>query len=105
MTTQKDLGDSAEGLLPQVVRAVQKVWMAKALFQEKRGDDRAIFEALRVKSLDVQRDLRAAVARWTWDDLLQATDALVAADHALKTGRGDPDADLTRLVLSLTKSD
>jgi DNA polymerase III delta subunit len=53
----------------------------------------------------VQRDLRAAVSRWSWDELLGATDALVEADHVLKTGRSDPDADLTRLVLSLTKSE
>jgi DNA polymerase-3 subunit delta len=105
LTAQKERGDSVEGMLPQVVRAVQKIWMAKALFLEKKGDDRAIFETLRVKSLDVQRDLRAAVSRWSWDELLGATDALVEADHVLKTGRSDPDADLTRLVLSLTKSE
>jgi len=105
LTAQKELGESPEALLPQVVRAVQKMWMAKALFQERRGDDRAVFEALRVKSLDVQRDLRASLPRWTWDELLRATDALVEADLAMKTGRGDPDADLTRVVLSLTKSE
>lgn len=102
LTVQRNQGETSEGLLPQAIRAIQKLWMAKALGQEHRGQEREMFERLRIKSLDVQRDLRTALSRWSWDDLLRATDTLADADIAAKTGRVDTDAELTRVVWSLT---
>ncbi|MBL8023084.1 MAG: DNA polymerase III subunit delta [Elusimicrobia bacterium] len=98
-------GDPAEKLLPQLIRAIQKLCLGKALLTENRVGKKQVFDRLRVGLLDAQADLERAVARWTWGHLLNALDRLVEADVSMKTGRGSPDADLTRLVWTLTEDE
>ncbi|MBL0058083.1 MAG: DNA polymerase III subunit delta [Elusimicrobia bacterium] len=95
-------GEPVEKLLPQVTRAVQKLCLGKALLGENRLGKKQVFERLWIRLQDAQADFEKAMALWTWDHLLAALDRLVEADVSLKTGRGSPDADLTRVVWSLT---
>lgn len=98
-------GEPVEKLLPQVSRAIQKLCLGKALLMEKKLGKKQVFERLWIRLQDAQMDFERSVALWTWGDLLIALDRLVEADVSLKTGRGSPDADLTRLVWSLTEGE
>lgn len=98
-------GEPAEKLLPQLCRAIQKLCLGKALFNENKLGKKQVFERLWIRLQDAQADFEKAVSLWTWGDLLGALDRLVEADVSLKTGRGSPDADLTRLVWSLTEGE
>ncbi|MBK8871229.1 MAG: DNA polymerase III subunit delta [Elusimicrobia bacterium] len=98
-------GEPAEKLLPQLIRAVQKLCLGKALMSEKNMSKKQVFDRLWIKLQDTQAEFERAVAGWTWNDLLRALDRLVEADVSLKRGRGHPDADLTRAVWALTEND
>ncbi|MBK8575081.1 MAG: DNA polymerase III subunit delta [Elusimicrobia bacterium] len=98
-------GDPTEKLLPQLSRAIQKLCLGKALFGENTLAKKQVFDRLWIRLQDAQTDFEKALALWTWGDLLGALDRLVEADVSMKTGRGSPDADLTRLVWSLTEGE
>lgn len=98
-------GEPVEKLLPQVSRAIQKLCLGKALFSENKLGKKQVFDRLWIRLQDAQSDFEKAVSLWTWGDLLGALDRLVEADVSMKTGRGSPDADLTRLVWSLTEGE
>jgi DNA polymerase-3 subunit delta len=98
-------GEPPEKLLPQLTRAIQKLCLGKALFMEKKLGKKQVFDRLWIRLQDAQMDFEKSVALWTWGHLLSALDQLVEADVSLKTGRGSPDADLTRLVWSLTEGE
>jgi DNA polymerase-3 subunit delta len=98
-------GEPVEKLLPQLSRAIQKLCLGKALFNENTLGKKQVFDRLWIRLQDAQNDFEKAVALWTWGDLLGALDRLVEADVSMKTGRGSPDADLTRLVWSLTEGE
>lgn len=95
-------GEAAEALLPQFIKAVQRLALAKALFAEKRPR-LEIFEKLWIRLRDVQADLEAAQARWSWGDVRNALERLLQADVAVKSGRTGADAELTRLTIALTE--
>jgi DNA polymerase-3 subunit delta len=105
LEVMRNNGDPAEKLLPQLIRAIQKLCLGKALLTENRVGKKQAFDRLRVGLMDAQADLERAVSRWTWTHLLDALDRLVEADVSMKTGRGSPDADLTRLVWALTEGE
>lgn len=98
-------GDPPEKLLPQLIRAIQKICLGKALFSEKALPKKQLFDRLWIKQMDTQAEFERAVSRWTWNDLLRALDRLVEADVSLKRGHGHPDADLSRAVWALTEND
>jgi DNA polymerase-3 subunit delta len=98
-------GEPAEKLLPQLIRAVQKLCLGKALLNEKNLPKKQVFDRLWIKLQDTQAEFDRAVSGWTWNDLLRALDRLVEADVSLKRGRGDPNADLTRAVWALTENE
>jgi DNA polymerase-3 subunit delta len=98
-------GEPSEKLLPQLCRAIQKLCVGKALFNENTLAKKQIFDRLWIRLQDAQADFEKAMTQWTWGDLLSALDRLVEADVSMKTGRGSPDADLTRLVWTLTEGE
>ena len=98
-------GEPVEKLLPQLSRAIQKLCLGKALLSENKLGKKQVFDRLWIRLQDAQADFEKAVSLWTWGDLLGALDRLVEADVSMKTGRGSPDADLTRLVWSLTEGE
>ncbi len=95
-------GEVPETLLPQFIRAVQRLFLGKALFKEGRPKIE-VFERLWLKLRDAQRDFETGMAKWGWEELREALERLLAADVAVKTGRSDSDAELTRCVVSLTE--
>lgn len=98
-------GEPPEKLLPQLIRAVQKLCLGKALLGEKNMPKKQVFDRLWIKLQDTQAEFDRAVSGWAWNDLLRALDRLVEADVSLKRGRGHPDADLTRAVWALTENE
>lgn len=102
LETLRQQGEPVMALLSQVTRAVQKLVLGKTLFHEKKITRMDVFKQLKIGLLDAQNDFFKGLDGWTYDDLLKALDELVTADVNLKSGRTSPDADLTRLVCSLT---
>lgn len=101
---RREQGEAAEALLPQMIKAFQRLAQAKALFGERRPRAE-VFEKMWIKSRDTQDDLEAAVGRWGWAELMEALERLLRSDVAVKTGRTDSDAELTRLTVALTEED
>lgn len=96
----REQGEAPEALFPQLVRALQRLMLGKALLSE--GKPRAeVFERLWLRLRDAQEDYQAAVGQWSWNELRSALDRLLEADVAIKTGRTSADAELSRVVVSL----
>jgi DNA polymerase III delta subunit len=105
LETLRGQGEPAEALLPQAIRAIQRLCLGKALLNERAVDRAQMFERFRLRMRDVQEDFAQGLSRWSWDELGRALDGFVRVDSDMKSGRGSPDADLTRLVRSLTREE
>ncbi len=96
-------GEGPEALLPQIARSYRRLLLGKALLAEKKTDVPELWNQLRIRSRDTQAEFLEATRSRSWEELLEVLERLLRAEQDLKTGRGDPDANLTLLLSWLTE--
>jgi DNA polymerase III subunit delta len=84
-------------VLPQLARVYRKLFMAKAMLAEKKSLD-DVWQQVRIKSREPQREFSEALSGHSWEDLLNALETIAEAEREFKTGRREGDAGLTAVI-------
>jgi DNA polymerase III subunit delta len=95
-------GDPPELLIAHMARVYRKLLLGKTLLGEKKVSPPELWNHVWIRKRAEQEEYTAALARYSWRDLLDALGTLVQAEWELKTGQLDPETGLTLVVRNLT---
>lgn len=93
-------GQDPTYILVQIARVYRKLFLAKAIQAEQKSLD-AVWDQLRIKSREPQRELTEALSAHSWEDLMRALETILEAERDFKTGRRGGEAGLTSAVYSI----